>query len=1235
MQVRGAPTDETIVLTCKVADDYDVSGCVESTIKEPSPGSFIVCLQAMEIGNPTVHIMVAGFEVNKSPFTVRVYNSAKCHVSGLDGGNYLAGEPVNFTIDAADAGRDVPSVTPRGPNSQYSPTMEEKIDGTFDVSFTPSEAGLFEVPVTFGGKPVPGSPFSIAVVDPRHWKITMPIPKYLQVGSDKELMVSGDPCASSSQCLLSVTDEEGDPSDTVDVCFRPNDNSTSGSALVLSPKQVGKATVGMKIAKVDIEGSPFRVSVCDTSACSVTGLDSPEAQVGDPVEFQIDTNGAGSEKPVVQVQGPTTWYKLAMEEDGEGVFAFSFTPKEKGAHTVPITYGDEHVPGSPFTIQVTSPQQLRIVSTIPQYLQVGVPEEIVLNGGRNRSLVSCMATTDCNETSPIVACLLEPIEEPEMYRVTLTASEIGKAKIHVMVGKHDVQRSPFDVTICDASKCYVSGLDSDNSQVGVLVKFSLHTSGAGTDAPVVKPTGPTVHYQPHLTDQGDGEHEVSFTPREAGFHQIPITYGNAHVPGSPFKVTVLDLKQCRILGEIPEFLQVGREEKLQVLSGSSLSNVTCTASNLNDEPSDAVTCFLQERDDPNVSDLIMSPTAVGKATVTVKTGDHHFQQSPFDVVVCDSSKCRVTDLDLEKSLVGEPVNFQLETTGAGEDVPVIKAMGPTAQYMADVHELDEGKYAFSFTPWEAGPTSISVLFGGTDVPGSPFRKMVESVTDTSMCSATGSGLVGAVAMVPAHFTVTALHEGLSRRESREASKLVVTVQDKSHEASVEIEENSKGVYTVTYVAPDEGDYDIRISLSGMDIPGSPFKVHVYPKPDPSKCHAYGPSLHPNAVLVAGRNLDFCVDTRNAGTGELQIVAQGPKKTVPKVFAAEDDRLHIIKVETTLAGWYVIGVLWNQVHIPKSPFKLSVHSQPDASKVRAFGIGLGPQIEVGRSADFTIVTRNAGMGTLIVVVKGIKDAFKVEVSPKDDSDQRTLMGEYNPKEPGDYLVTIRWSGVDIPGSPFPVNVNDPEKELADAEAKISREVERAKRQKKKQDKLRQQHMMIHSGALTAQGQPVRFYPGIIHQGAFVGGAQRSDEIGRLVPVGGGMVAAKHSKKVVLKEKEVGKRSRRISEPATPTKHLRNPMKVPQMKRSSTVEAKMQSKAERLASSGASGAYAGHREVVERLETRRAAVMRSAPFSDTDLRLEQPVQYTPIYLATGDFPDPPPETKSKKKKMKKKK
>ena len=111
--------------------------------------------------------------------------------------------------------------------------------------------------------------------------------------------------------------------------------------------------------------------------------------------------------------------------------------------------------------------------------------------------------------------------------------------------------------------------------------------------------------------------------------------------------------------------------------------------------------------------------------------------------------------------------------------------------------------------------------------------------------------------------------------------------------------------------------------------------------------------------------------------------------------------------------YKLQVLLNcsPLSLPLPPSSSTPGADP--TKCKAHGPGLQDG-NVGDPGWFIIETRDAGAGTLQVRLHGVKDAFKIDIKPKDSKDMRTLEARYDATKPGDYLITIKWSDVHIPG-----------------------------------------------------------------------------------------------------------------------------------------------------------------------------------------------------------------------------
>ena len=55
------------------------------------------------------------------------------------------------------------------------------------------------------------------------------------------------------------------------------------------------------------------------------------------------------------------------------------------------------------------------------------------------------------------------------------------------------------------------------------------------------------------------------------------------------------------------------------------------------------------------------------------------------------------------------------------------------------------------------------------------------------------------------------------------------------------------------------------------------------------------------------------------------------------------------------------------------------------------------------------------------------AFRVEMQRESQKD-RIILCKYDPTEPGDYRIEVKWSGDNVPGSPFNVAIFDTQEEL---------------------------------------------------------------------------------------------------------------------------------------------------------------------------------------------------------------
>ena len=628
------------------------------------------------------------------------------------------------------------------------------------------------------------------------------------------------------------------------------------------------------------------------------------------------------------------------------------------------------------------------------------PTKAIENNERMIELIKGKLGLEC----PITA---KELANPEVDEIVVATylSGFKNAKLQVSPEEFHVHAPNLprgSALVCEPVS-FVVNISTQSSDFLEKLKVSAH--GPSADAAVT------------LKQTGSGELTATVTPTEPGKYDIMAVYQGENISGSPFPLPVIDPSKCQILGDIPRYMQVGKPQEITVKTrGAGIGSLTCDCSS----PSDKSPLLAEVKENKENDEYLVTliPERVGEAAVSLTWCSEHIPQSPFQTNTCDASKCSVSGME-DEGRVGEPVTLKVtaKTDEAGKAVPEVTPRGPSSNYTPEIKDNNDGTFDVTFMPWEVGPHKVDIVYGKEHIKESPLSMTVKAAPDAQACSATGRGLNKAFAGEPTTFNILTPEKGLvGQKEGIE-----LDISSYNGTTNHDIVDNRDGTYTVSYIAEKPGEYSVILKCYGKHIPGSPFNLTVVPSADASKCKAEGPALHPNSLKIEGNPLDITVDTKEAGTGDLEVDVIGPGGIEPTAYIASEDGIYSIKFDVPKAGKYTVNIKWAGEHIPGSPFKLKVYAGPNAGAVKAYGPGLEPSVEVGEEGKFTVETKGAGIGTLTIRVHGVKGAFKIIAEPVSEEDTRTMEAHYDPKEPGDYIVAIRWSGTHVPGSPFSVNI----------------------------------------------------------------------------------------------------------------------------------------------------------------------------------------------------------------------
>ena len=787
-------------------------------------------------------------------------------------------------------------------------------------------------------------------------------------------------------------------------------------------------TMVMQIRNSELKSLPEAVIV------SGPGLE--QARLGKQALFFIDTTEAGPGKlfidAVYEEDGKRLKFKL--EEKVSGVLTLSYTPPKLGRIAFDILWSEVPVLNNPFKVEVVDSSLIQILDFEhhSKVREVGKVIELRLNtkeSGRS-NLTAHLLYDEMRKVETKLSTL-----ENWTVKVECTPPTAGKPVLHFFMNDRELTHLSVSYTVVDVGGYEITKLpEKEVYQTFEEASFVVKSS-KGLPLDVLQMTAVLtsdiqlpIKFKSVTEDGGI----ASFKPTLPGTYTVEVACVDKLIKGSPFKLHVSDPLSCKLLGKPPAFMELKKPYVFEL--DTKEAGVGDVRFECVDRETEVFFETSFEEDGPgsgpaDCRHLEVCPHVEGEYLVGIRYHQEWIPGSPFRVQVCDPTKFTVTGdlVDKKIDVVGKPFRFkvtapfEIDEDGSNSSNalrPQVRASGPSAKYTPKVR-MSEDKCSLnvSFTPHETGTHEVAVTYGGFHIPASPFLLAVIDF-DSNSCSATGSGLQEAFTNIPAQFVVLTKTPGLVEDGTLRVN--VTGVLNKV-ECRVRVRDNNNGLYNVAYIVTKPGAYLVSVVAGESHIAGSPFKLHVQPGPEPDNCRAYGPALEEGAVLSIGKPIDFFVDTSKGGTGKLTVKAVGPGGVQARVFMAKGQKgLYDIKLDPVRHGKYRVNVKWSDQHVPSSPFLLKIFPGVDATKCRAYGPGLEDG-SVGTPTSFTIETRDAGPGTLKVCLHRVKDAFKIDLKPKDPKDVRTLIARYFPRKPGDYLISIVWSEKHIPGSPFKVRI----------------------------------------------------------------------------------------------------------------------------------------------------------------------------------------------------------------------
>ena len=811
-QVAGEET-HIMVDTTKAGDGLlMVNPCgvdqvpLKYTLKEEERGIFVIKYTPKDAGEMTVNVLLDEQDVPNSPFSVLVVDPTACQVYGPGVEKKLvASEETFFTVDTTEAGDGSLAVITCGPDEKALETdVTEEQKGVYKAKYTPKDAGETKITVLFSDRDVPGSPFTVSVIDPSVCRVYGPGVEEKQIaGEETHVMVdttkAGDGLLMVNPC----------GADQVPLKYTLKEEERGVFVIKYTPKDAGEMTVNVLLDQQDVPNSPFSVLVVDPTACQVYGPGVEKKQVAnEETFFTVDTTEAGDGSLAVITCGPD---EKALEtdvtEEQKGVYKVKYTPKDARETKITILFSDRDVPGSPFLVPVIDPSMCRVYGPGVEEKQVAGKETHFSIDSTQSGEGQVTVAVCTSDNTPLETCTTE--DEPGVQRIAYTPPEGGKVTVDVQFDDEAVPKSPFSVQVIDPASIMTQLTCPSVIPLGDSVTFAVDTSRAGNGDLNVYAEGPE-ECTTACNKRKKGIYDFSFTPETPGDYTVQAKFDNYPTKSDPLVIKVLNLSQASVTTpDIP--LLMGQEASFDVdVSAVGVADLSSTVETADGSKIEPVLSSLKPEESYA---LKFTPMCAGPCTFTLLYAGKNIGESPYSLPVIDPSSVIVSGLGNACGVVNEDVIFQVDATAAGEggEMRVVSEGPSRSEAFVENDEEEEGKYIGSVTADYPGEYQVHVLYSDVEVPGSPFlcpfKRPPPDASEVQMEPVTK----------PGQFAVDARNAG-------GAGQLEVFCTDSYNPPEfVSVKHNNDYTFTVDFAIKESAK--LHVKWHGEHVPGSPFSIN--------------------------------------------------------------------------------------------------------------------------------------------------------------------------------------------------------------------------------------------------------------------------------------------------------------------------------------------------------------------------------------------------------------------------
>ena len=490
-----------------------------------------------------IDVMWGGEPVPGSPFTINLLPPAQ--PDKVESGDPMfggVGENVDLPVDLTHAGPGVLTATCTGEKvGKVETTLITISKKLYQVTFLATQIDIYHLSVFFNGVHIKGSPFNIDLIQKMG---NRPIPQPTlekEIGSPTIIEV---PCVDGiNKGKISVT-AFGDRTGPYGTIVKTN---TRGNyEVTVDPKVPDIYTINIQLNNVPVPKCCYVIAYVSrpVKMCQIlTNLVELQKIFDTNCEDQLAVSTAGAGKGFLEARVETPdgkEHNVVLSPNEEGVYDITYVPKVIGTHYLKITWEGNDILHSPLPIRVTDFTKVlnfshgKLVS-----LSINIPKD-----AKESDIKGNVVHTASGETTKYTGRYSKG-----KYHITFYPKWSGLYSITVSIKDRELRSSPHVIRSGDASspqKCIIKE-NPGSAFVGGELTFTIDASSAGSGELNIRAT---THSMVLIRRKSKvawkevagtpGVYTVTFTPTTTGQHSMHITWAGRNIPGSPYRITVLE-----------------------------------------------------------------------------------------------------------------------------------------------------------------------------------------------------------------------------------------------------------------------------------------------------------------------------------------------------------------------------------------------------------------------------------------------------------------------------------------------------------------------------------------------------------------------------------------------------------------------------------------------------------------------------------------------------------------------